>query len=184
MSEDTKEILKQDPINPSNLEMSSGPIMDMQVYLNQFVFMIYMVNPIKDNVRVILDDGAIKFFMKRDRFRTLMENILNETLQKEYQHTLFRIKSSLSVYGGIFYFDKINNVFKEIIESPDIEKIKPSELIMESRRTMVREVINQNFKDINREYNEKIIDKIPFISENSRSNNKFFSNIIRSFTKR
>ena len=170
-------------VNPKSLEeVPKFVIPDPTEYLNQFVFLLYFVNPVKDNVRIILDDGTIKFYMKRDKFLKIMEDLLNETLLKECQYTLFRIKESLNVYGGIFHYDRKENIFKQVTERVDLSKINPQELLVETRKSLVKEALTENFKQVHKEYQDNVLDKIKFSSVKNNFNK--FMTIITSLNEK
>jgi len=168
--------------NPVGLE-APKPLQTAEEFLNQFVFLVYYVNPVKDSVRLVLDDGSIKLFLKRDKFQGLIEKIINETLEKERQYTLFRIKESLRVYGGLFYYDRKNNEFRQLSDTYDIEKITPQELLSESRKSLVKETLLDNFKDVNREANEHLYSKFNFTPIKKKWNS-FTNSVITSFTSK
>ena len=166
------------PVNPQNLAPQKP--LETEEILNNFVFLVYYVNPLKDSVKLVLDDGNIKMWVKRDKFLAIISKILNESLLKECQYTLFRIRESLGKYGGLFYYDRRDNVFKELNESVSFENIRPAELFAESRRNMAVDKITQDFKGINKQYNEQIIDNTQFVQPQTRWNTFFTT--IRKFT--
>lgn len=104
-------------------EYQMKKILEQGAQLEQFLFIIYYTNPMNDSVRLVADDGAIKMTLKRDRFIFL----LNELLQPrtvEMEKNFQRIKASLNTYGKWYYFDRTQNIFKELGELPREEQLK------------------------------------------------------------
>jgi len=160
-----------------------NPINFTEDRFSQFMFIVYYTNPTRDSVRLILDDGSIKVWIKRDKFLKLMSDILNETLLYECQVTLYRIKESLSSYGKIYYYNRVRNHFEELMEVADFEKIRPQELLEESRKPLEQKTMQDNFNKVNKQYNEEILNKISF-SPPEKLFNKVVSVITKDFAKR
>ena len=144
--------------NPDNLPKISSEV-KVEDAFEQFMFMVWVVNPLRDNCRVILDDGSIKLYLKRDKFLKIMTDLLNKVPRQDLQHNLFRIKESLNVYGGIFFYDRVNNEFRQLYEVIDLKKIRPSELMKESRKSLVLEKLSDDFKNVSSEYANKVLNK-------------------------
>ena len=144
--------------NPDNLPKISSEV-KVEDAFEQFMFMVWVVNPLRDNCRVILDDGSIKLYLKRDKFLKIMTDLLNKVPRQDLQHNLFRIKESLNVYGGIFFYDRVNNEFRQLYEVVDLKKIRPSELMKESRKSLVLEKLSDDFKNVSSEYANKVLNK-------------------------
>jgi hypothetical protein len=144
--------------------------------LQNFMFIIWTVNPTKNMCRVIINDGSIKLWLNRDKFIKIMTDLLGPTTH-ELEYTLFRIKQSMSSYGGWFYYDRIKNDFREVNFQVDLEHINPMELIAESRQSLVKEKITDHFKEINNEYDEKTKG---FTQPAVKPFNRFI-NVIRNF---
>lgn len=144
--------------NPDNLPKISSEV-KVEDAFEQFMFMIWVVNPLRDNCRVIMDDGSIKLYLKRDKFLKIMTDLLNKVPRQDLQHNLFRIKESLNVYGGIFFYDRVNNEFRQLYEVVDLKKIRPSELMKESRKSLVLEKLSDDFKNVSSEYTNKVLNK-------------------------
>jgi hypothetical protein len=63
------------------------------------------------------------------------------------------------VYGGIFFYDRVNNEFRQLYEVIDLKKIRPSELMKESRKSLVLEKLSDDFKNVSSEYANKVLNK-------------------------
>jgi hypothetical protein len=147
--------------------------------LQNFMFIIWTVNPPKNSVKCVLNDGTIKLWLNRDKFMKIMTDLLGPTTH-ELEYTLFRIKQSMSSYGVFYYYDRMKNEFKEIGFQVDFERISPSNLINETRKSMIQEKFADHFKEINKEYEEKTKD---LVKPPPTMFNKFFK-VIRKFTKK
>lgn len=85
--------------------------------MNQFIFMIWTPNPNTGRVKIILDEGTVKFVMKPTKFLSVMKDILCEpTCTKEVYNNFIKIQESLNEYGGMFYYDRSNNFFRPLSE--------------------------------------------------------------------
>ena len=120
--------------------------------MQNFLFIIWFSNPLKDSVRIILDDASIKMWIKRDKFIKIMSDILNATLLPECQYTLFRIKESVYTYGKHFYYDRTKNLFMELQPTIDVEKIRPMELIEHTMSELKPAQREDAYKPIAREW--------------------------------
>ena len=157
-------------------------IKDAKEQLDQFMFLVWMPNPPRDNVRLILDDGTVKLNLKREKFF----NILHELLQprtREVEYNLFLIKESLSKYGGYFYYDRVKNYFKELSEEVDFRTIKPIDILTESRKQIsIKETLADSYKDLHKEFSNQTKGIQPKPQVLGNKFNKFFS-VLRNFTE-
>lgn len=139
--------------------------------LEQFLFLVYYTDPIKDRIRLIVDDGSIKLNISREKFTYLLNELLQPRdmfVEKNFQ----RIKQSLNSFGKWYYYDRIKNNFKELLELPKKEKIVPSDLFAVSP---IQEKINEKFVAVVQEYDNKVLSKAPIPKEQSKIVNKFYS---------
>ena len=98
--------------------------------LKEFIIMIWMTNPKHENVKVILDDGQIKFSLKYDRFYQIMFDTLTDLIKdSSVMGTLNFIKNSLSTYGGIYYLNKSTNEYRQLTNTPGIEHLRPIDIM-------------------------------------------------------
>lgn len=94
--------------------------------LKEFIIMIWMTNPKREVVKVILDDGQIKFSLRYDRFYQIMFDTLTELIKdSSVMTTLNFIKDSLRTYGGIYYLNKSTNECRQLTNTPGIEHLRP-----------------------------------------------------------
>jgi hypothetical protein len=107
-----------------------------------------------------------------------MTELLGPTTQ-ELAYSLFRIRDSLRTYGGWYYYDRVQNDFREIGIRADPEHLNPMDLIKESRKSVMQTKLADHFKEINNEYQEKTNP----LTTPPKVFNKFF-NVIRHLTKK
>lgn len=97
--------------------------------LKEFIIMIWMTNPKREVVKVILDDGQIRFSLKYDRFYKIMFDTLTDLIKdSSVMGTLNFIKESLNTYGGIYYLNKSNNEYRQLTNTPGIEHLRPIDI--------------------------------------------------------
>jgi hypothetical protein len=140
--------------------------------LEQFLFIVYYTDPSKDKCKLIVDDGSIKMTISREKFIYLFNQLLQPRtfeIEKNFQ----RIKASLNSYGKWYFYDRIKNDFRELLEAPELEKLTPSELFKNT--SMIKEEINEKFKATVNEYNEKVLSKAPIPTFQNTILNKFYS---------
>jgi hypothetical protein len=145
---------------------------DSKEKLSQFLFIVYYTDPTKDRVRLIVDDGSIKLYISREKFLFLFNELLQPRtmeIEKNYQ----RIRESLLSYGKWYYYDRMENIFKELLELPEKEKLKPNELFKNT--SFIQEKLNEKFVAVTKEYNEKVIDAAPIPKQSKNFINKFYS---------
>ena len=159
-----------------------NPVEEMEKKFTNFLFVLYYTNPLKNSVRVSLDDGSIKMWMSRGKFLKLMEDILNDTLLWECQQILYKVKVSLNSYGKFYWYNRANNDFKELSEGHDYDKIRPQDLFSESRKELQKENKRETFNQVKNDYQENVLDNVRFVDSSRKTFNKLFS-IIRGDIK-
>lgn len=73
---------------------------DTEALIRDFFFILFSPNPVKESVRVIVDDGTYKLYMKASKF----ENIIKDTLGEK---AALYVKNLCRTYGGFFLVDRI-----------------------------------------------------------------------------
>jgi hypothetical protein len=151
---------------------------------SQFFVCIWTTDPNRDHVRVILDDGGIKLFVKRDKFISLMEKVIDIDAEKT-SYNFFKMKQSMHTYGGWYFYDRINDEFRELQEQPNMQRIRPLDLITEARRPFVQQHLENKFAEMRKanETTKKFKSQYRPISVSSAIN-KIFSPVIRNFNKK
>ena len=113
----------------------------------KFFCLTWTPRPDRDRVNVILDDGLIRLTLQRDRFVKILQEILLID-RPGTDRNFFFIRESLRRYGGWYFYDRVNDVFRELVEKSDMEKIRPIDLLNESRKDLVLDRRASLFKDI------------------------------------
>lgn len=146
----TTDTTKTDTVNQS---ISSESLHDKnqkeeQGFSQAYVY-VWTSNPTRERVRVILDDGLIKMSLHREKFLNLLANVIDID-KPGTNYNYFKIKESVYRYGGWYFYDKVNDDFRELGEKVNFEVIRPIELLSESRKSLVHENLHQQFSNLNR----------------------------------
>lgn len=83
------------------------PLKTTEELLSDFYFLIFMANPAKEIVRVIVDDGTIKFWTKIQKFVNIIKLIMSEEMSRE-------VKLACESYGCFYLIDRCNNSIKKL----------------------------------------------------------------------
>ena len=75
--------------------------------LSDFYFLIFTPNPVKNNVRIIIDDGTIKLWTKIDKFVKIIKLIMNDDMAQV-------VKTACTTYGCYFLIDRCENDIKKL----------------------------------------------------------------------
>jgi hypothetical protein len=150
---------------------------------DQAMLFVWECNPTKDMVRITLDDGTIRLMMRRDKFLSLLADVINiDNPGTNYNY--FLIKESLHRYGGHYFYDRIHDEFRELSEMTPLEHIRPIDLVTESRKNFIKEEINNQFKELAKQNEEIRKLKTPWRSRVFESSKRFFSQVLRSLPKK
>ena len=127
------------PDEPRKLNLAELAEKEERALGSAFIF-VWVPDPARERVRVILDDGMIKMSLHRDKFLQLLANVIDIDKSPTNYH-FFKIKESCHRYGGWYLYDKEVDEFIELGEKPGIERLRPIDLLTEARREMVVEKI-------------------------------------------
>ena len=75
--------------------------------LSDFYFLIFTPNPVKNNVRIIIDDGTIKLWTNIDKFVKIIRLIMNDEIAQV-------VKTACTTYGCYFLIDRCENDIKKL----------------------------------------------------------------------
>lgn len=75
--------------------------------LSDFYFLIFTPNPVKSNVRIIIDDGTIKLWTNIDKFVKIIRLIMNDEMAQV-------VKTACTTYGCYFLIDRCENDIKKL----------------------------------------------------------------------
>jgi hypothetical protein len=70
-----------------------------ETQVSNFLFAIITSNPIRDTVKVVIDDGTIKFTMKRDKFTALIRNLCSDDMAN-------KVEMAMREYGETYVIDR------------------------------------------------------------------------------
>lgn len=73
---------------------------DTETLIKDFFFILFSPNPIKESVRVIVDDGTYKLYMKASKFESIIKDTLGEK-------AALYVRNLCGTYGGFFLVDRI-----------------------------------------------------------------------------
>jgi hypothetical protein len=134
-------------------------IMDEQAMTGMpenFMFAIIVANPTTDSVKVTIDDGSIRFIMKRDKFAGLIEKlcsikmkILVEMAMKEYGETYLLDRSQ----------EKLIHLTPKQIKEIDFKKIREDTIKRENENN-TSNITLFNFDPALKKQHESLINRI------------------------
>lgn len=181
-----EERLSDQPVEQPKLNLTEIIKKEEDLFQNFYVI-VWTPRPDRDNVKVILDEGNIKIVLKRDKFIQLLHDILPIN-RPGTDRNFFYIKESVRRYGGIFYYNRAEDKFKEVLEIPDFEKLRPIDLIDEGRKMLQeqsRGPENNKFQELMEANEEFKKIKTPWKSFIDTSGfSKFQTPIITKLTKK
>ena len=94
----------------STQEINQKPIVPLKTtedLLSDFYFLIFMANPAKEIVRVIVDDGTIKFWTKIPKLVNIIKLVMDENMARD-------VKLACESYGCFYLIDRCNNMMKKL----------------------------------------------------------------------
>lgn len=96
-------------------------------YLTNFYFIIFSSNPTKDIVRVIVDEGTIKFLMKREKFLNLIERHLGRQMRDGVEPCLYE-------YGTFYMISRVESTLRKLSYKIEMEKINPAQIFKDCNK--------------------------------------------------
>lgn len=87
--------------------------------LSSFFLLVFTANPAKDNVKVIVDGGDVKFSIKRDRFLDLIENYMGRAMSNA-------CGPCIKEYGTSYLINRMDGTLKKLYNSAPRSKLNPS----------------------------------------------------------
>lgn len=119
---------------------------------DQFMFIVWQPNPARQTVKVRLDDGEVALTLKNEKFLYMVESVMFEGCTKEVYDNAKKIELSLQNYGQTYFYDRSNNVFKELSRIDSLEKIDMKEVFKAERqkspsRDDLKESVIKNLED-------------------------------------
>jgi hypothetical protein len=101
-----------------------------------FLFCIFTSDPTRDTVRVIIDDGTIKFSMRRDRFANIIKDLCGQELEK-------RVRFCMSEYGTSYLLDR-QNLKLEHLSPAELDNFNIANIGKDARKNANSKRVNIN----------------------------------------
>lgn len=121
------------------MESNSKELPSIEEQIKDFYFLILQPNPARDTVRVIVDEGAVKFTMRRDRFYDLIERLLDKDI-------LGKIKNACTYYGDYFFVDRKSNSVQKLHPTFDNQKLNPAQIMKDIQAGKKKDKFSQEVK--------------------------------------
>lgn len=94
-------------------------VMTPERALSSFFLLVFTANPNKDNVKVIVDGGDVKFSIKRDRFLNLIENYMGKAMRNACE-------PCIKEYGTSYLINRMDGTLNKLYNSASRTKLSPS----------------------------------------------------------
>jgi hypothetical protein len=105
----------------------------LEVMVSNFLFAIFLSNPTKDSVRVTIDDGSIRFVMKREKFADLIGKLCSPKIKNQ-------VEMVMKEYGETYLLDrqqgKLTHLTPSQIKELDFKKIREETIKREQENTL------------------------------------------------
>jgi hypothetical protein len=151
---------------------------------NNFMVILLMPMPHKDAVRVIMDDGVVKLTLKRDKFLSMIMEVLDID-DPRVRPNYLRIKECLFAYQGFYLYDKVANKFEELTELPNFQRVSPKDLRDSAVEQMKNSVEDDSDYQVLKRMNEELRKKkSPFAKMFAQSLANKFGIVSRNFHER
>jgi len=92
-----------------------------------FFFLVFYPNPLRDNVKIIIDDGTIRTTLRRKKFHAVIEAICGLDLANS-------LDVAMSEMGGWFLFDRENRSIKKLQNTSDYAHLHIKDVIDDSHK--------------------------------------------------
>lgn len=89
--------------------------------IENFYFLIFYADPVKDLAYIWIDDGKVHLVIKRDKFYKLIKSIVG--LKASYH-----VEKACQDYGTFFLFDRQKEIIKELSNCTENEKLQISKI--------------------------------------------------------
>lgn len=87
-------------------------MMTTEELLSDFFFLIFIPNPAKNNVRVIIDDGTIKLYTNIPKFIKIIEGTMN-------LKAATIVKNCCETYGCFYLIDRCEDSIRKLNNNPE-----------------------------------------------------------------
>ena len=94
------------------VEQQPKKMLTTEELLSDFFFCLFIPNPAKNNVRIIIDDGTIKLYTNIKKFVKIIEGTMDE-------HAATIVKNCCDTYGCMYVIDRCENDIRKLNNVPD-----------------------------------------------------------------
>lgn len=128
------------------------PIEESGISTN-FLFAIFKSNPITDSVRVTIDDGSIRFVMKRDKFSDLIGTLCSTQMK-------ILVEEAMKEFGETYLLDRSQNKLIHLtpsqIKGMDLKKIRNETIAREKEKSTSSLLLFNYDKNIKNTYDSLV----------------------------
>jgi hypothetical protein len=128
------------------------PIEESGISTN-FLFAIFKSNPITDSVRVTIDDGSIRFVMKRDKFSDLIGTLCSTQMK-------ILVEEAMKEFGETYLLDRSQNKLIHLtpsqIKGMDLKKIRDETIAREKEKSTSSLLLFNYDKNIKNTYDSLV----------------------------
>lgn len=118
-----------------------------------FFYLIFSPNPLRDNVRVIIDDGTIRTTLRRKKFHDIVETLCGLNLANA-------LDDAMSEMGGYFILDREAGSIKKLHNTIDIEKLTPNDVLKDAQAMTRQEAAGDLYTALTSDPRLKVNDAI------------------------
>ena len=99
---------------------------DMEKF-KTFYYLLFSPNPLRDNVKVWIDDGSVTMILKRDKFYSMIRSLLGPEVE-------LKVHTACTVYGGFFLLDRTKGTIVQKQVLSQNEKLNPSKIFSDIQK--------------------------------------------------
>lgn len=110
------------PIQPVN------PIFqDPAEAMGNFYFLIFTADPSRDKVKIWVDDGSVKLYMKRDKFYDLIEKLIDYKTSQV-------VHEACTTYGCFYALDRVKKTVEKLHANAEHKHLNPAKDFMNKHK--------------------------------------------------
>jgi hypothetical protein len=124
--------------------------------IENFMFAVFSSNPIKDSVKVSIDDGGIRFVMKREKFAKIVNDLCGYEIKT-------MVEIAMNEFGESYLLDRMNGTLQHLTPE-QLDNFNITNIGKDAREEMQKSNPNPTFKYegwLKRAYNEMLGDFKP-----------------------
>lgn len=132
----------------NNQQLPVAEQQSLEQLTKNFYFLIFQPNPAADNVRVIVDEGHLKFSMRRERFYNLIESVMGKSI-------LGYVQNACTVYGEYFLLDRYAKTVQRLHVTKVNEHLNPADIAKELHASIERNKENELKRNVFQDFFDK-----------------------------